>query len=154
MEITLTFKVDIKDMQAVVYAAKKEIEHGENTRDQERLDIMHNDQDLLRNAAIRPAPREVNYRHANELDVYKFMALDDEDKIKYVCVDEYENGYDIRIFDRRKVEMRCDVCGVGVNLELHFLIGTPDTREPKFCMQHYANINRDSRFVKKGLMVI
>ncbi len=38
METTLTIKCDIKDAQAVLYAAKKVIEHAEGARDQDRLD--------------------------------------------------------------------------------------------------------------------
>ncbi len=171
METKLTIKCDIKDAQAILYSASKIIRDGEAARDQERINKRHEDSEakvtkallesyeeyvasqtgyrnLPASAKARPEPRSVDYGDV-ELDVYKFMALDDEDKVKYINVAD-DNEYDIAVFDRRKNYMYCDVCGQGVNLERHYLIGTSDTREPKFCYVHYIQINTDSKFVKDG----
>ncbi len=162
METKLTIKCDIIDAQKILYSASKIIREGERSRDQERLDavnrmknqsmqdfLLEPDEDLLKKAKVYPAPYEpVDY--GNNLDVYKFMALDDKDKVKYYCVDEYDNEFNIQLFNRDINDMHCDVCGVGIHVERTSLIGTPDTREPKFCYIHYIQINTDSKFVKIG----
>ncbi len=83
------------------------------------------------------------------INVYKFIALDDDEKGKYNCIDENGDEYDISVFDREKDEMSCELCGLAVNTDREKLIGTSDTREPKFCYIHYIEINARSRFIRR-----
>ncbi len=89
------------------------------------------------------------------INIYKFMELEDTNKTEYICVDEDGNEYDIKIFDRTSSSYQhlyCETCGVGVNMSRKHLIGTSDTREPKYCYGHYIILNKNSRFIRKGVV--
>ncbi len=94
-----------------------------------------------------PKCHHVLTRNDYGLNIFKFMSLEDSEKVKYTLYCD-DNEHDIGIFDRNKYGMSCECCGVGVNVERTKLIGTQDTREPKFCYNHFITINMNSRFVK------
>ncbi len=75
--------------------------------------------------------------------IEEFMKLPDEEKEKYWLRIEDGNEFDIKTFSGPS-HMLCEMCG-----ERTRLIGTSDTREPKFCFKHYALLNKDSEFIRK-----
>ncbi len=97
-----------------------------------------------------PKCHHVLTRNDYGLNIFRFMSLDDSEKVKYTLYCD-DNEHDIGIFDRNEScsnGMSCECCGVGVNVERTKLIGTRDTREPKFCYNHFITVNMNSRFVK------
>jgi hypothetical protein len=84
------------------------------------------------------------------MKIDEFVKLSDRDKEKYYLHTEDGNDFDIEIFYHWNLKtewnMKCEVCTED---QLHYLlIGTPDTREPKFCLEHYAEINQDAEFIR------
>lgn len=84
------------------------------------------------------------------MKIDEFVKLSDRDKEKYYL--HYEgNVFDIEIFYhwnlRVEWDMCCEACGKEVDHH-YLLIGTGDTREPKFCLPHYAEINKDAEFIR------
>jgi hypothetical protein len=89
------------------------------------------------------------------MKIAEFMQLSNEDKEKYFLrvfpsasnkADFVE--HDVMVFAAEEVKdfgMTCEICGK----EDAELIGTSDSREPKFCMEHYADINATSEFYKE-----
>lgn len=132
MQTTLTIKCDIKLAQPILLAASKIIE-----RDKEQ-----EERRIRRNTVLI---------HNFPLSVRKWMQLDVDVKQKYICVDTEGMEFDIKVFDREANGMVCELCSNEQQAEVPAVIGTSDTREPKYCFHHYASINQDSRFVKKGV---
>lgn len=171
MDTKLIIKCDIKHAQEILYSASKIIERGSigifnvepSEADNKSPEIGCNFCDWTGNTAEmscndygnRTCPKcwtvlvfAGEIKQDDGIDIYKFMALDDEDKLKYYVIDPDGAEYDIAIFDRRAYRIHCDICGVGVNIDRTNLIGTSDTREPKFCYVHYIQVNQNSTFYK------
>lgn len=90
-----------------------------------------------------------------ELNIKEFMGVLDEVKGCYtnrVFLNEEKTAYqdfDIRVFSSGEFQVKgkllpiCELCD-----KLHDkYIGTSDINEPKFCFNHYAEINKDSKFI-------
>ncbi len=76
------------------------------------------------------------------MKIKEFMLLPEAEKERY-NLHIYDNDFDIKVFHSHE-GMACDFnCGIKTPL-----IGTGDTREPKFCFNHYVEINKDAEFVK------
>jgi hypothetical protein len=86
------------------------------------------------------------------IDINVFMGLPLVAKPFFVCHNiKNGNKYDFMFFDKqRNPDMRCDICGDQDHELTSYLFGTPDTREPKYCPQHYGAITKNCRFVKEN----
>ncbi len=73
------------------------------------------------------------------------MQLTDTEKERYWLKVEDEVEFDIKTFYGRQ-DMKCEMCE-----ERSRLIGTSDSREPKFCYKHYEEINKDAEFFRLTL---
>jgi hypothetical protein len=100
----------------------------------------------------------------NTLDIHRFMILPNDQKSRYI--NQYQPNrddvntdaeHDVRVFTAEELkpyykgEPICEVCQAQYADKLEIpmyaeYIGTPDTREPKYCFQHYTMINYWSTF--------
>ncbi len=166
MDTKLTIKCDIKDAQAVLYAASKAISEAEGARDQDRLDRIHIPEvmcpkcnwtgmvkDLRVNVNIDTTCPKCNAEISRDnlgIGVDDFLKLKTSEMVKYTNIICDGQEYDIGVFTTRNY-IGCDIC-VGEDKYTHTkLIGTSDSREPNFCFEHYREINRASRFIKRGV---
>lgn len=79
------------------------------------------------------------------MKVEEFMKLPDSEKAKYENRVDKETSFDIRVFNENEgYGLECEVCATTKGK----MLGTSDIREPKFCEKDYAEVNRDSEFVK------
>ena len=84
------------------------------------------------------------------------MALPNTEKVNYINrvypdpndKSDYQD-YDIGVFTPYDFNFTNGACCEECHKTGIDLIGTSDTREPKFCFKCYADINKDSEF-KKG----
>ncbi len=133
METTLMIKCDIKHAPAILLAASNII-----TKDKEE-----------REHRLKTELKEV--QAVVSLDVHQWMKLTAIEKQKHINRDSYGNEFDIAMFNRENYGMTCELCTNEQQAEVPFVVGTSDTREPKYCFQHYQLINENSRFIKKGV---
>ncbi len=124
METMLTIKCDIKDAQEILYEASK----------------------IIQKTKTKPVVQEI----PKVISVHEFIGLKHSEMVKYICVESDGNEREIGIFTTRNY-ISCEMCEEEDKTNHTFLIGTLDSREPKFCFDHYFIINQDSGFIKKGV---
>jgi hypothetical protein len=84
------------------------------------------------------------------ISVYEFMELGIGDQVCYTLVDDDGAEYDIDVVWGVPFNSpACEICEKTIVGEA--LYGTSDSREPKWCKEHYIQVNRGSRFIKKGV---
>ena len=162
METKLTITCDIKHAQEILYAASKIIQTPDAEREavkqipEVRCPNCHWQgmvKDLRVGAAFEiscPNCSGFISRYDYGLSVYEFMQLENHEMVKYVCVECDGNEWDIGIFTTR-YDLSCETCGDEAKNNHTFLIGTSDSRDAKFCFPHYTSLNKESRFIKKGV---
>jgi hypothetical protein len=84
------------------------------------------------------------------ISVYEFFELPIAEQVGYTLVDSDGAEYDIDVaWGVPFNSPTCETCEKTIVGEA--LYGTSDSREPKWCKEHYIQVNRTSRFVKKGV---
>ncbi len=164
MEFQLTIKCDTRDMPDIVLAAKKAIERNADIRKHKAEDIVPEVmcpkcnwagmvKDLRVNVDIDTTCPKCNAAISRDnlgIGVEDLLQLKTSEMEKYINIICDGQEYDIGVFTTRN-NIGCDLCGGDAKYSHTKLIGTTDSREPNFCFEHYREINRDSRFIKKGV---
>lgn len=128
METTLMIKCDIKHAPSILLAAQKIIEKEAYTKE----------------VRIRMAAHAM----FNSISIQEWERLEIREKTTYICIDTDGNEFDIGVYNKEHYGMKCELCTDIQHTEYPNVVGTRDTREPKYCFQHYMVINEDSRFRK------
>lgn len=131
METTLMIKCDIKHAPEILLAAQKIIEREVEAKEHK----------------IKRAAQAM----FSSLSILEWLILHSDRKEEYICRDSDGNEFDIGIFDRVKNDMRCELCNDDQQYQITHVVGTKDSREPKYCFSHYQSINVYSRFIKEGV---